>query len=176
MKSKTSILIILAVFFLSSFLIAQETETQTIELPQKTLEYKVERGVINTLSWIFAGIAYAKSKGDTPEDFARYGFKSWGSYWKDLDIKAYIQKWHRIFSTDFHFKMEILNMTETSVEARMTIFARRCAETFSVSGVTEEEYIRFISTSISSMAEYLGWKCRQKLEGEWLYITVSEKE
>ena len=175
MKSKTSILIILAVFFLSSFLIAQETETQKIELPQKTLEYKVERGVINTLSWIFAGIAYAKSKGDTPEDFARYGFKAWGSYWKDLDIKAYIQKWHRIFSTDFHFKMEILNTTETSVEARMTIFGRRCAETFAVSGVTEE-YVRFISTAISSMAEYLDWKCKQKLEGDWLYVTVSEKE
>jgi hypothetical protein len=72
--------------------------------------------------------------------------------------------------------MEILNVTETSVKAKMTIFARRCAETFAVSGVTEEEYIRFISTSISSMAEYLGWKCTQKLEGDWLYITVSEKE
>jgi len=176
MKYKTIVCISLTIFILTSLTIPQEKTTQTIDLPQKTLEYKVERGVINTLSWIFTGIAYAKSKGDTPEDFARHGIKAWGSYWEDLDIKAYIQKWHRIFSTDFHFKMEILNATETSVEAKMTIFARRCAETFAVSGVTEEEYIRFISTSISSMAEYLGWKCEQKLEGEWLYITVSEKE
>jgi hypothetical protein len=176
MNYKTIVRIILAVFVLSSVSIAQEKTAQTIELSQKTLEYKVQRGVINTLSWIFAGIAYAKSKGDTPEDFARYGVKTWGSYWKDMDIKAYIQKWHRIFSTDFHFKMEILNAAEKSVEARMTIFARRCAETFVESGVTEEEYIRFISTSISSMAEYLGWKCKQKLDGDWLYFTVSEKE
>ncbi len=176
MKSKTSISIILAVLILFSFLIAQETGGQKIELPQETLEYKVERGVINTLSWIFAGIAYAKSKGDTPEDFARYGIKAWGSYWKDLDIKEYVQKWHRIFSTDFHFKMEILNTTETSVETRMTIFAIRCAETFAVSGVTQEEYVRFISASVSSMAEYLGWKCKQQLEGDWLYLTVSKKE
>ena len=176
MKFKTIVCTGLAFFIFSSFTIPQEKTTQTIELPQKTLEYKVERGVINTLSWIYAGIAYAKSKGDTPEDFARYGLKAWGSYWKDLDIKAFIQKWHRIFSTDFHFKMEILNATDTSVEARMTIFARRCAETFAVSGVTEEEYIRFISTSISSIAEYLGWEFQQKLEGEWLNFTVSEKE
>jgi hypothetical protein len=176
MKSKTSISIIFAVFILFSFLFVQETGAQKIELPQKTLEYKVERGVINTLSWIFAGITYAKSKGDTPEDFARYGLKAWGSYWKDLDISEYFQKWHRIFSTDFHFNMEILNANETSVEARMTIFAIRCAETFAASGVTQEEYVQFICASVSSMAEYLGWECKQKLEGDWLYLTVSEKE
>jgi hypothetical protein len=175
MKYKSIVAISLAVFSLSGFTISQEQTKQAIDLPQKTLEYKVERGVINTLSWIFTGIAYAKSKGDTPEDFAQYGLKAWGSYWKDLDITAYFQKWHRIFSTDFHFKMEILNVTQVSVEARMTIFARRCAETFVVSGVTAEEYIRFISTSISATAEYLGWKVKQKLEGDWLYVTVSEE-
>ncbi|MGD8538386.1 MAG: hypothetical protein PVI66_06695 [Candidatus Aminicenantes bacterium] len=176
MKYKIFLGIFLTILILSSIVLSQEQTKQTIDLPQKTLEYKVERGVINTLSWIFAGIAYAKSKGDTPEDFARYGLKAWGSYWDDLDIKAYVQKWHRIFSTDFHFKMEILSATENSVEAKMTIFARRCAETFAVSGVTEDEYIRFICTSIASMAQYLGWDYKQKLEGEWLYFTVSEKE
>jgi hypothetical protein len=175
MKSKTIVGISLIVFIISSLGFSQEQTKHAIELPQKTLEYKVERGVINTLSWIYAGIAYAKSKGDTPEDFARYGLKAWGSYWDDLDIKAFVQKWHRIFSTDFHFKMEILSATENSVEVKMTIFAKRCAETFAVSGVTEEEYVRFICTSISSMAEYSGWDYKQKLEGEWLYFTVSEK-
>jgi hypothetical protein len=174
MKLKTIVCLGLSIFILPSFTIPQEKTALNIDLPQKTLEYKVERGVINTLSWIFAGIAYAKSKGDTPEDFARHGLKAWGTYWKDLDMKAFIQKWHRIFSTDFHFKMEILNATETSIEAKMTIFARRCAETFAVSGVTEDEYIRFIRASISSMAEYLDWTCEQKLEGDWLYFTVSE--
>ncbi len=176
MKYKIFLGIFLTILILSSIVLSQEQTKQTIDLPQKTLEYKVERGVINTLSWIYAGITYAKSKGDTPEDIARYGLKAWGSYWDDLDIKAYVQKWHRIFSTDFHFKMEILSATENSVEAKMTIFARRCAETFAVSGVTEDEYIRFICTSISSMAQYLGWDYKQKLEGEWLYFTVSEKE
>lgn len=176
MKRKTSSLIVLSVFIFSSFLIAQENEMQKIELQQKTLEYKVERGVINTLSWIFAGIAYAKSKGETPEDFALYGVKSWGSYWEDLNIREYMQKWHRIFSTDFHFKMDILKVTENSVEAKMTIFARRCAKTFAVSGVTEDEYVRFICASVASMADFLGWNYEQKLEDEWLYFTVSEKE
>ena len=176
MRYKTILGFFLVFLILSSTTTPQEQTKVTIELPQKTLEYKVERGVINTLSWIYAGIAYAKSKGETPEDFARFGLNAWGTYWKDLDIKAFVQKWHRIFSTDFHFKMEILNATEKSVEAKMTIFAHRCAETFAVSGVTEEEYVRFIQTSISSMAEFLGWECTQKLEDEWLYLTVSEKD
>jgi hypothetical protein len=176
MKYKTIAGMSLSVFIFFCVTFPQEQSKPTIELPQKTLEYKVERGVINTLSWIFTGIAYAKSKGDKPEDFARYGLKAWGSYWEDLDIRAFIQKWHRIFSTDFHFKMEILSVTKNSVQAKMTIFARRCAETFAGSGVTEEEYVRFICASISSMAEYLGWDYKQKIEGDWLYITVSEKE
>jgi hypothetical protein len=176
MKQKITVGISLVIFIFASIVISQEKTTQTIELPQKTLEYKVERGVINTLSWIFAGIAYAKSKGDTPEDFARYGLNVWGSFWKDIDLKEYIQKWHRIFSTDFQFKMEILSATDTSVETRMTIFAQRCAKTFAENDVTEDDYIRFIKTSVSSMAEYLGWECKQKLEDDWLYFTVSEKE
>lgn len=175
MKFKAILGMSLGVFILFGVAFPQEQTKPTIELPQRTLEYKVERGVINTLSWIFAGIAYAKSKSETPEDFARYGLKSWGSYWKDLDIKGFIQKWHRIFSTDFHFKMEILNATEKSAEVKMTIFARRCAETFSVSGVTEDEYVRFICATVASMAEYLGWDYQQRLEGEWLYFTVKEK-
>ncbi len=176
MNTKNIVFICLGILVLSSATFPQEQREISIELPQKTLEYKVERGVINTLSWIFAGIAYAKSKGDTPEDFARYGLNAWGSYWKDLDLEAFIQKWHRIFSTDFHFKMDILSATENSVEAKMTIFARRCAETFAVSGVTEEEYVRFICSSISSMAEFLGWDYKQKIDGEWLYFTVSERK
>lgn len=166
----------LSIFILSHVILPQEQTKPTIELPQRTLEYKVQRGVLNTLSWIFAGIAYAKSKGDTPEHFARFGLNAWGSYWKDLDIEAYIQKWQGIFSTDFQFKMEILSATNKSVEAKMTIFARSCAETFAESGVTEEEYVRFICASIASMAEYLGWEYEQKLEDEWLYLTVSERE
>ena len=176
MKQKTIVGFSIAILIIISMAIPQEQIKTPIELPQKTLEYKVERGVINTLSWIYAGITYAKSKGDTPEDFARYGLNAWGSYWKDLDLEGFIQKWHRIFSTDFHFKMDILSATENSVEAKMTIFARRCAETFAVSGVTEDEYVRFICSSISSMAEFLGWDYKQKLDGEWLYFTVSEKE
>jgi hypothetical protein len=72
--------------------------------------------------------------------------------------------------------MEILNATESSVETRMTIFARRCAKTFATSGVTEEEYVRFICACVASTAEYLGWHYEQKLEGDWLYFKVSEKE
>lgn len=176
MKYKIILGMSLAILILSSFAYPQERADQTIDLPQETLEYKVERGVINSLSWIFAGIAYAKTKGDTPEDFARYGQTLWGSYWEDLDIKGFVQKWHRIFSPDFHFKMEILSESDSSAETRMTIFARRCAKTFAASGVTEAEYVRFIGACIASMAEYRGWDYRQKLEGDWLYFTVSAKK
>lgn len=63
---KLCIILFLFVFTFSGLMITQEVETQKIELPQRTDEYLANRGLGNTMSWFFSGIAYAKSKGDTP--------------------------------------------------------------------------------------------------------------
>jgi hypothetical protein len=84
MNNKNIIGILLIIFIFSHSVITQEKEKQKIELPEKSLEYKVDRGVGNTMSWFYSGIAYAKSKGDTPEEFAKFGINAWKSWWKNL--------------------------------------------------------------------------------------------
>ena len=82
--------IVLCIFIFSSFMIAQEAKKQKIELPKKTDEYLVNRGLGNTMSWFFSGIAYAKSKGETPEDFAKFSINAWKSWWKDKRFSQHL--------------------------------------------------------------------------------------
>ena len=172
---KLCVVLPLVVLISSIFLNAKEENKQKIELPQKTDEYLVNRGLGNTMSWFFTGIAYAKSKGDTPEDFAKFGLNVWGSWWKDKDIAGYLRKIYVCFSTDKDFRMEILKETETSAQVRMNIYGKRWIETFKESGVTNAEYIRFLGAQLTSLAEYIGWEHEVKFEEDWIYLTVSEK-
>lgn len=174
MKNNTTTYLLLVFLCFTIALDAQEKQDSRIELPEKSLEYKVNRGLGNTMSWFYSGIAYAKSKGDTPEDFASYGLNAWKSWWDGKDIPAYLRKFYICFSIDKDFKMEILNETENSAEVRVTIFGKSWMSTFEESGVTDDEYIRFIGAMFSSMAEYLGFNYNQKFEQDWIYFTVSE--
>ena len=70
--------------------------------------------------------------------------------------------------------MEILKETENSAELRMTIFGKSWMSTFTESGVTDEEYVRFLGAQISDLAETIGCEYKQRLDGDWIYLTVTE--
>ncbi len=57
----------------------------------------------------------------------------------------------------------------------MNICGERWISTFKESGVTAEEYIRFLGAQQTSLAEYIGWNHELKFEGDWIYPRVSEK-
>jgi hypothetical protein len=176
MNNKTIGGMILVVFVFFTFIFGQEEKSQKIELPHLTLEYKLCRSVINLVGAMIGGIAYAKSKGDRPEDFAPYcTYIIAGPWWKDKDFSYYVSKWYRIFSTDVDFKMEILNETESGVDVKMNIFGEKYIETYAESDVTREEYIRFLGAMLSGMAEYMGFQYKQKIEEDWIYFTIAKK-
>jgi hypothetical protein len=160
----------------SSFLIGQERGWEKLELPQKSLEYKLRRALMNQVGNIMLGIAYAKTKGDSPEDFAANGLKCWGSWWRDKDYSYYVTKWNNVFSTDKEFKTEILNDTEDEIELKMNIFGERYIETYAESGVTKEEYIRYLRALLSSMAEYMGFEHKLKIESDWIYLSIKKNK
>jgi hypothetical protein len=175
MKRKTIVTMIFVVFIFSCFITAQEENGQKMELPPLTIEYKLDRALINQVGDMILGIAYAKTKGDSPEDFASFGLNAWGSWWKDEDYSYYVRKWYRIFSTDVNFRMEILSETEDMIDLKMNIFGERYIDTYAESGVTREEYIRFIGALLSSMAEYMGFEYKKKIEDDWIYLTIAKK-
>ena len=68
--------------------------------------------------------------------------------------------------------MEILSETETSADVKMNIFGEKYIETYAESGVTRQEYIRFLGTMLSGMAEFMGFQYKQKIEDDWIYFTI----
>jgi hypothetical protein len=176
MNKKTFGYVLVVILAISIFIFGQEQKEQKLELPELTMEYKLNRSIINIVGPMMGGIAYAKSKGEKPEDFAPFcTHLVAGSYWKDEDFSYYVRKWYRIFATDENFKMEIIHETEDKINFKMNIFGERYIDTYAESGVTRDEYIRFLGAMLSSMAEYMGFEYEKNIEEEWIYISLIKK-
>jgi hypothetical protein len=70
---------------------AQTTDAkadQIIQLPQLSLEQKLDRSARNTTTRDIVGIAYAKSLGKTPEDFGKYNGEHTAFFCTDIKDKG----------------------------------------------------------------------------------------
>jgi hypothetical protein len=179
MKSKAFVGTILVVFVLSFSIFAQEKEKQSIELPQLYLEQKLDRSVTNTTARDIVGIAYAKSMGKTPEDYGKFMGERTAFFWADIKGKGpgpFVQYWYRFLQTDRSSKMEILSVSKTSVKAKMTVYGVTHIKAFADLGVTVEEYASYLGKFSEMLADYVGLEYKQKLEGDWIVFTVTEKK
>lgn len=161
---------------------AQTTDTtsdQIIQLPQLSLEQKLERSARNTTGRDVVGIAYAESMGKTPEDFGRYMGEHTAFFWADIKGKGsvpFVQYWYRFLQTDGNSKMEILSVSEKSVKARMTVYGETNLKGLADLGVTIEEYASFYGNYSEALADYLGLEYKQKFEDGWIVFSVNEKK
>jgi len=178
MKNKTIVGTILVVFILSGTILAQEKE-QRIELPQLTLEEKWGKAESNLIYFIVCGITYAKSKGESTEDFGTHAGNIAAPSWKKGKGKgpAYLVRGISRNKQQFkNFQMEILSETETTIKARMKGFGNKYFIKRPDRGVSEDEYIRFFEKKWVAIADYLGLEYKQKVEGDWIIFTVTEKK
>ena len=172
---------ILAYSILSSFIISQEKDVEKIELPQLKIEQKwhVARNNLTALS--MAGIAFAKSLGKTPEDFGKfYGELVASTYESRVkNVKEFVQlidTFGQIFYSEReNYKIEILNESKNSVDGKMSIPAAYPLKYWTDPGVTVEEYMRYWGKYLAVAAEHTEMEYKQRLEGDWVYFTVSKK-
>ncbi len=158
---------------------AQEKESHGIAFPQSSLEQKLDRAVRNVNSRDLGGIAYAKSLGKTAADFGKVQGQLTAYLWTDIKGKGpipFVQYWSRFVQTDISSKMEILNATKTSVEARMTVYGEKNLKSLASLGVTAEEYATYYGAMSEALADFLGLDYRQKFENGWIVFIVSEKK
>jgi len=161
---------------------AQTTDTkpgQIIQLPQLSLEQKLDRSARNTTTRDIVGIAYAKSMGKTPEDFGKYIGEHTAFFWADIKGKGsvpFVQYWYRFLQTDGNSKMEILSVSEKSVKAKMTVYGETNIKALADLGVTIEEYASFYGKYSETLADYLGLEYKQKFEDGWIVFSVTEKK
>jgi hypothetical protein len=117
-----------------------------VELPQLTLEQKWRKAESNLIYFVFSGIAYAKSRGESAEDFGTFAGDVAAPYWKENKGKgpqALVEgiSWNK---QQFHnFQMQILSESETAIEARIKGFGEDTIREYWEPLVSGDEYIRF---------------------------------
>jgi hypothetical protein len=150
-----------------------------VELPQLTLEQKWRTAESNLIYFVVSGIAYAKSRGESPEDFGTFAGDVAAPSWKEAKGKgpqALVEgiSWNK---QQFHnFQMQILSESETAVEARMKGFGEDAVRERREPLVSEDDYIRFFERKWEAIADYLELEYRQRSEGEWIVFMVSARQ
>ncbi len=147
-----------------------------IELPQLTLQEKWETAESNLVYFIVCGITYAKSHGQTAEDFGRWAGQIAAPYWEEekrMGPRGLIEGISRNKQQFHGFTMEILDVSATSIRARMKCFGEDLVRERNPE-ISVDEYIRFFDQKWVAIAEFMGLKYIQQQEGEWVMITVTQ--
>jgi hypothetical protein len=166
------------ILFTAAYAFSQE-QNQAIKLPILTVEQKWETAEGNLVYFVISGISYAKSKGETPEDFGVWTGKVGCPYWKGIEHMTPGKFVQEISSNKQQFKdfqMEILNAEKSVVKGRMMGYGNKLVTLYNLGGVTEDEYVRFFKKKWETIAECVGYEYKQEKKGEWIYFTVSEKK
>jgi hypothetical protein len=169
---------ILIVFITSNYIFSQDLN-QVIKLPQLTVEQKWETAEGNLVYFIISGISYAKSKGETPEDFGTWAGTIGCPYWKGMDSMSPAKFIQEISANKQQFKdfqMEILEAKKAFVKGRMKGYGDNLVTMYNMGGVTADEYTRFFNKKWVTIAHCVGLEYKQETNGEWVFFTVSEKK
>ena len=150
-----------------------------VELPQLTLEQKWKTAESNLVYFVVSGIAYAKSKGKSPEDFGAFAGNVAAPCWEEDrggGPQALVEGISRNKQQFGNFHMEILSESETTIEARLKGFGDDRVRDRWEPVVTVDDYVRFFEKKWEAIADYLGLAYKQQVQGDWMVITVAEKK
>jgi hypothetical protein len=172
LRNKAIIGAILIFFILVSNGLAQEK----MELPDRTAQMKLNRAVWQMDLYICTGIAYAKSLGNTAEDYGKFVGEQVLPNWAGRKgqglapvIQAISVRWEIYQKGTF----EIVSETETSVTIRMNRPYANYFYSGDLYGVTLKEYEAFLEQMAIAIMDYLGMKYEQAVEGEYLIATIA---
>ncbi|OGC00856.1 hypothetical protein A2V82_07300 [candidate division KSB1 bacterium RBG_16_48_16] len=174
-----NIISILFIVFANA-LFSQETPAQDIGLTQLTLEQKLDRSVMNSVSYLSMGLSFAKSMGKTAEEY--------GEYCAGLAIPAYqfligrspievINVIYGVQQTDKNFEIQIDESSGSSLTGRMSLFGLsyiRLSDGFG--GVTEADFYTFYNTFFKKFVESVGFAYEYEVKEDWIVFTINKND
>jgi len=175
MRNKVIFGTILIIFILASSGLTQEK----IEIPERTLEWKLNRASWHMDLYICTAIAYAKSLGKTAEDYGKFVGEKFAPGWegaKGQGVAPVIRTFSGHWQIYKNGKFEIVSESETSVIARMNRPYSVYFKDGDLYGVTMNEYEAFLEQVGLAIANYLGLTYEQKVEEDNLIVTISEQK
>lgn len=157
---KKIVLCIMLVF--PHMVFAQGSAVQPFAMSKLTLEERLDRSVMNSISYMMMGISYAKSLGQTPEAFAEYSARMVIPAYEFLRGKKPIELlniMNTVQQTDRQFVLDIRESTDSISSGRMTLFGIQTIKASrAASGVTVDDCYRFYNKTLSSGIG-LDYKC-----------------
>lgn len=168
----------IAVMSVVNVIYAQD-KNETVQLPLLTVEQKWETAEGNLIYFVISGISYAKSKGQTAEDFGVWAGRVGCPYWQSMDSLTPAKFVQQISINKQQFKgfqMEILEAKRSYVKGRMKEFGNTLVKEYNLGGVTEDDYRRFFAKKWETIAGCVNLVYTQRSDGEWVYFTVSVKK
>ncbi|MDQ3950959.1 MAG: hypothetical protein M3282_11520 [Gemmatimonadota bacterium] len=164
----------------ASILAAQEARQQdqaAVTVPAYTDQQRWNRAGYLNASALAVGIAYAKVRGQSAEDFGRFAGDAFASGWGPPNSGHAVRMARGI---NFNFaalsgsESQIVTASDTAASVR---FKRSYVPYFGAQGqmvgVTVDEYERALWALHQRIAAHLGLRVEKRVEGDWQVITVT---
>jgi hypothetical protein len=149
---------------------------QDLVVPQLSQEQKEEVLFQHVMAYATTGIAFAKSKGVSPEDYGRFIGKSFSSFWdQNAGYKMFAGQLMYILSGLYpDNQMEILEQNDRMIRFRMKN-VDLSFQNGPMFGVAYQEFLDCSFGIISELAAYMGVDFSHRMEGEWYEVTFRDQ-
>jgi len=176
MKKSKIAAVLFVIFVLSISTIAQQQDAQQKKLPQLSLEQKLDRAVANSVSYMIFGISFAKSSGKTVEEYAEYCAKITAPLYKGFvgtNPLSIVKTLYTVQQSDKNLKLEILESSEKSLKARMTLYGIQYVDPDNpFGGVTVKDCYNFYNIFMEKFSKSLGFDYKYEVENKWINFTL----
>lgn len=156
--------------------VAKDSTYIKIQLKDATVEQKERYAVWRTDYYICTGIAYAKSLGQTVDDFAAFVASKHDLGSGDNRLPPVVKLFHFVFESYPNGQFEIISESDSTVTMKSN---RPYSTSFNegpVLGVTLEEFERFLYQHIRIMASNIGIDFAYRTEGESMAFTLAKQK
>lgn len=169
-----------SVLFMLVFFSLSHSQPIQLELPKLTPEQKQERAVMNSISYMMMGIAYAKQLGKTPEEYANFCAEITAPFYQRMKGQNPLTLLKRIVAVhqaDKSFTIVVLDTSNSLVQARIPLYGLEYIKrTGNFGGVTIEDCYSFYFSFMESLCDLLGYEYQYNLQGELIDFTIKLKE
>ena len=152
---------------------------EPVKVPERTPSQRVNRLLQFNANGVVLGIAFAKSRGSSVEEYARFCGDIFVPTWNRdngfaglaLGVLANFDVVRRIEDSP----PEILVQTDSMIRFKSYLADKRLFRDGKLGGITFDEYLLWIEVVYVRIAEYLGATYKQESSGDFMIVTVTKK-
>ncbi|MGZ2369236.1 hypothetical protein ACXR6G_05590 [Ancylomarina sp. YFZ004] len=177
MKTLNRFLLTSVGFLLYVLSYAQDTSAFKIQLQETTLESKHSHTAWRLDYYICTGIAYAKSMGQSVEDFAKFVGKHHDlTYPNDQTLSAAVQTGHYVLTSYPGGKFEIISESDSVILAKSNRPYKKYYKDGPMLGVTIDEFERYLWGHVAIMARKINIDFEYEIKDDEVLLIFSYKE